>query len=191
MATSRDLESVQDMPTVDNWKQMQTDLAYKERQMQDAQATMQKLQAEVMQRRREFEDLRNVDQKIEDEIQQSKEKMQEMEAEMPKFGDVDAVREDGEARKRLKAQERDQLKGQFESLRKVTNALATRFNEAKAAFRADEIGRKLAQLEKEIRTQASENNTTAESIEDNRRRTNYTLVKRQALAIVAEINAML
>jgi intraflagellar transport protein 74 len=191
MATSRDLESVQDMPTVDNWKQMQTDLAYKERQMQDAQATMQKLQAEVMQRRREFEDLKNVDQKIEDEIQQSKERMAEMEAEMPKFGDVDAVREEGEARKTLKTQERDQLKAQFENLRKVTNALATRFNEAKAAFRSDEIGRKLTQLEKEIRTQAAENNTTAESIEDNRRRTNYTLVKRQALGIVAEINAML
>jgi intraflagellar transport protein 74 len=181
MATSRDLESVQDMSTVDNWKQMQTDPAYKERQMQDAQATMQKLQAEVMQRRREFEDVKNVDQKIEDEIQQSKERMAEMEVEMPKFGDVDTVREDGEARKSLKTQERDQLKAQFKSLRKVTNALATKFNEAKAAARSDEIGRKFTQLEKEIRTQATENNTTAESIEDNRRRTNYTLVKRRSM----------
>jgi intraflagellar transport protein 74 len=191
VATARDLESVQDMPTVDNWKQMQTDLAYKERQMQDAHATMQKLQTEVLQRRREFEDLKNVDQKIEDEIQVSKQKMQEMEAEMPRFADVDSVREEGESRKKAKTQERDQLKTQVENLRKATNALATRYNEAKAAMRNDEIGRKLTLLEKEIRTQAAENHTTAESIEENRRRTNYTLVKRQALNLVAEINAML
>jgi intraflagellar transport protein 74 len=191
VATARDLESVQDMPTVDNWKQMQTDLAYKERQMQDAHATMQKLQAEVLQRRREFEDLKNVDQKIEDEIRASKQKLQEMEAEMPRFADVDSVREEGEVRKRAKTQERDQLKAQVENLRRTTNALATRFNEAKAAMRSDEIGRKLTLLEKEIRTQAAENHTTAESIEENRRRTNYTLVKRQALNLVAEINALL
>lgn len=191
IATSRDLESVQDMPTVDNWKQMQTDLAYKERQMQDAQATMQRLQTEVLQRRREFEDLKNVDQKIEDEIRVSKQKMQEMEAEMPTFADVDSVREEGELRKKTKTQERDQLKTQLDHLRKTTNAAATKYNEAKSAMRSNEISKKLGLLEKEIRTQALENHTTAEGIEENRRRTNYALVKRQALNLVAEINAML
>jgi intraflagellar transport protein 74 len=109
VATARELESAQDLPTVDNWKQMQTDLAYKERQMQDAQATMQKLQAEVLQRKRECQDLKNVDQKIEEEIHVSSQKMQEMEAEMPRFADVDTVREEGEAQEQAKPQERDQL----------------------------------------------------------------------------------
>jgi intraflagellar transport protein 74 len=170
---------------------MQSDLAYKERQMQDAKVTMEKLQAEVHQRRREFEDLKNVDKTIQDEIAELKQKMIEMEDEMPKFADVDGVREEGEVRKKLKVKERDQLKGQLLHLRKATNGLATQYNETKTAMRANEIENKLLLLEKEIRTRAAENHATSESIEENRRRTNYTLVKRAALAIVAEINAML
>jgi intraflagellar transport protein 74 len=114
-----------------------------------------------------------------------------MEAEMPKFVDVDSVREEGEARKRTKLQERDQLKIVVDNLRKTTNALATKYNEAKAAARANEVERKLTLLEREIRTQAAENQATGESIEENRRRTNYIMVKRQALNLVAEINAVL
>jgi intraflagellar transport protein 74 len=191
VATSRDLESIQDMPTVDTLKKMQEDLAYKERQMQDATVTMQKLQAEVLQRRREFEDLKNVDQKIEEEIVASRMKMQEMEEEIPKFADVDAVREEGEARKKIKTQERDQLKNHLTQLRKETNALATKFNETRHAIRQDEIDARLTLLEKNIRTMASESNTTADSIEENRRRTNYTLVKRQAMNLVDQINVLL
>lgn len=190
-ATSRDLESIKEMPTVDNFRQMQTDLAYKERQMQDAQATTQALQAEVQQRRREYEDLKNVDQKIEDEIQQLKVRMQEMEAEIPNFEDVQTIRDEGESRKRLRTQERDQLKTQLHNLRKATNALAVKYNETRSANRGNELESKLHLLEKEIRTRAAENHTTAEGIEENRRRTNYSLVKRASMNIVHEINSML
>jgi intraflagellar transport protein 74 len=191
VATSRDLESIQDMPTVDTLKKMQEDLAYKERQVQDATVTMQRLQAEVLQRRREFEELKNVDRKIEAEIAASRKKMQEMEDEIPKFTDVEAVRGEGEARKKIKTQERDQLKIHLTHLRKVTNALATKFNETKHTIRENEIETKLALLEKDVRARASENNVTAESIEENRRQTNYTLVKRQAMNLVNEINVLL
>ena len=190
-ATSRDLESIKEMPTVDNFKQMQTDLAYKERQMQDAQATTQALQAEVQQRRREYEDLKNVDKKIEDEIELLKQTMVDMEGESPKFEDVQSIREDGEARKKLKTQERDQLKTQLHNLRKATNALAVKYNETRSANRGNELESKLHLLEKEIRQRAAENHTTAEGIEENRRRTNYSLVKRASMNIVQEINSML
>ncbi|OHT17647.1 hypothetical protein TRFO_00924 [Tritrichomonas foetus] len=189
--TSRDLESVSELPTIDNFKQMQTDLAYKERQMQDAQSTMQTLQHEVENRRREFEDLKNVDQKIKDEIEQIKLRMREMEDEMPNFADVDSVRQEGEIRKKGKVEERDQLKAQLHNLRKATNALATKYNETRAQVRSNEINSKLHLLEKEIRARATENNTTAESIEENRRRTNYAIVKRAAMNIVSEINSLL
>jgi intraflagellar transport protein 74 len=191
VATSRDLESIQDMPTVDTLKKMQEDLAYKERQVQDATVTMQKLQAEVLQRRREFEDLSNVDQKVEEEIVALRKKVQEMEDEIPKFADVEAVREEGEARKKIKTQERDQLKNHLTHLRKATNVLASKFNDTKQKIRQNEIETKLTLLEKEIRARASESNTTADSIEENRRRTNYTLVKRQAMNLVNEINVLL
>jgi intraflagellar transport protein 74 len=191
VSTSRDIESVNELPSVDNFQNMQSDLRYKERQMEDARVTMEKLQAEVQQRRREFDDLKNVDKTIQDEIVHLKQKMVEMEAEMPRFADVDSVREEGEIKKKMQTHERDHLKSQLLHLRRATNALATKYNESRTALRANDIENKLVLLEKEIRTRAAENNTTAESIEENRRRTNYTLVKRAALAIVTEINAML
>ena len=189
--TSRDIESVSELPTIDNFKQMQTDLAYKERQMQDAQSTMQTLQREVENRRREFEDLKNVDKKIQDEIEDIKKKMQEMEDEMPNFADVDVVRQEGEIRKKNKIAERDQLKSQLHNLKKATNALATKYNELHQQVKANDINNKLHILEKDIRARAAENNTTLESIEENRRRTNYAIIKRAAMNIVQEINALL
>jgi intraflagellar transport protein 74 len=117
--------------------------------MQNAQVTMQKLQTEVLQRRREF------DQKIEDKITMSKRKMLEMEDEMPKFGNVEAIREEGEARKKAKTKEREQLKNQLLHLRKAIKTLATNFKAVKGNLRSNEIETKLALFEKEIKMQAT------------------------------------
>jgi intraflagellar transport protein 74 len=117
--------------------------------------------------------------------------MKEMEDEMSKFADVNLVRQEGEARKKLKVQERDQLKNHLTHLRKATNALATKFNETKQTLRWNEIDGKLAALEKEIRARASEGRNTTESIEKGRRQADYTIVKRHAMDLVSGINALL
>ena len=117
--------------------------------------------------------------------------MKEMQEEMPKFADVDAIREEGEIKKKQLEKERDQLKSQLHQLRKATNALTMKFNESRAQLRANEIHNKLHALEKDIRARAAENFSTMECIEDNRRRTNYSIVKRACMNIVQEINSLL
>ena len=189
--TTHDIESISELPTVDNFKQMQTDLAYKERQMQDAQSTMQHLQVEVENRRREFEDLQNVDKKILNEIDLIKKKMEEMEEEMPNYEDVQSIRQEGEIRKKEKLKERDNLKAQLHNLKKKQNRTATKYNETRSQLRSNEVQNKLHTIEKEIRSRALENFTTMEGIEENRRRTNYAIVKRAAMNIVSEINSLL
>lgn len=191
VSTSQDIDSVNEMPSIDNFKQMQTDLAYKEKQMQDAQSTMTQLQIEVENRRRELEDLKNVDYKITDEIEDIKKKMAEMEAELPTFSDVESIRREGETRKAMKLQIRDNLKNQLHNLRKVTNNYASKYNEDRAKIQTNEFQVKIHTIEKDIKVKASENHNTAESIEENRRRTNYAIVKRAAMNIVAEINSLL
>ena len=109
-------------------------------------------------------------------------------AEMPNFQDVDGVREEGELRKKEKTEERDSLKQQLKNLKKATNAAATKFNETKATLRSDETHVKLHQLEKDLQTKAFENASIIEYIEEDRRKTNYAMVKRQALSIVQDIN---
>ena len=191
VATSRDLESIENLPSVTNFKQLESDLELKKRQMQDAQSTAEKLSAEVEQRRQDFENLQNVDVKIKEEIELIKKQMKDMEDELPNFDDVTSVREDGELKKKRMTVERDQLKQQLHQLRKATNALASKYNETRSGIRANEINNKLHALEKEIRTRAAENFAIVECIEDNRRRTNYSLVKRASMNIVAEINSFL
>lgn len=189
--TSQDMDSINELPSIDNFKQMQTDLAYKERQMQDAQSTMAQLQIEVENRRRELEDLKNVDKKINNEIEDIKKKMIEMEDELPKFTDVTSIRQEGEIRKQMKQQVRDNLKKQLHNLRKVTSSYATKYNDMRAKLHENEFQVRLHTLEKEIKMNAGENHNTAESIEENRRRTNYAIIKRQSMNIVAEINSLL
>ncbi|OHT06065.1 hypothetical protein TRFO_05723 [Tritrichomonas foetus] len=191
VTTSRELEGVNEMPTVDNYKQLQNDLQIKERLMQDAQSTADKLRGEVDQRRQELENLQNVDVKITEEIELIKRQMKEMESEMPKFADVDSIREEGEIKKKQLETERDQLKSQLHQLRKATNALTAKFNETRAQMRSNEVHNKLHALEKDIRVRATENFSILECIEDNRRRTNYSIVKRACMNIVQEINSLL
>ena len=189
--TARDLESLEKMPTIDNYKKLQEDLEYKRRQMTDAQSTAAQLQAECEQRRRELDDLQNVDQKIRQEHISLQQQMDDMKAQMPQFMDVETIREDGELRKQQWTEERDSLKSQLRNLKKATNAAATKYNEGKAALRTNEVHQRLHQLEKDIKMKAQENATYVEYIEDDRRKTNYAMVKRQALAIVNDINASL
>lgn len=189
--TSQDIDSINEMPSIDIFKQMQTDLAYKEKQMQDAQSTMTQLQIGVENRRRELEDLKNVDSRITVEIDDIKKKMREMEAELPKFSDVASIREEGETRKAMKTQIRDSLKNQLTNLRNATKNYETKYREENAKLSTDEYLIKINTIEKDIRAKASENHNTSESIEENRRRTNYAIVKRAAMNIVAEINSLL
>ncbi|OHT07354.1 hypothetical protein TRFO_24429 [Tritrichomonas foetus] len=189
--TSRDLESVNEMPTFDNYKQLQNDLQIKERLMQDAQSTADKLRSEVENRRQELENLQNVDSKINDEIALIKEQMKQMELEMPKFADVDTIRDEGEIKKKNLEKERDLLKAQLHQLRKATNVLTAKHNEVRSQLRGDKIHAKIHSAEKEIRTRAAENYSILECIEDNKRRTNYSIVKRACLKIVSEINSLL
>ena len=189
--TSRDLESIDEMPSVDNYKKLQDDLKIKERLMQDAQSTADKLRSEVDQRRQEYENLQNVDVKINNEIELIKKQMQDMESEMPKFSDVETIREEGEIKKKQLETQRDQLKAQLHQIRKATNALTAKYNEKRAELRTNEIQNKLHSIEKEIRVAATENFSILECIEDNRRRTNYSIVKRACMNIVSEINALL
>lgn len=186
--TSRDLEALDKLPTLENYHQLQADLEYKARQMTDAQATAQALQAEVEQRRRELEDLQNVDEKIQQEEISIEKQIKKMNMELPNFMDVESIRQEGELRKQQKEAERDSLKAQYKNIRKATNALATIYNEAKAALRANEAQTKLHQLEKDLQSKAQESAEIIEHIEQERRKTNYAMVKRQALAIVSEIN---
>lgn len=186
--TARDLECLDKMPTLDNYHQIKKDIEYKQIQMNHAESTATQLKAEVEQRRREYEDLQNVDQKIKQEEISLQKQMDDMIAELPSFQDVNGVREEGEIRKREKTEERDALKAQLKNLKKATNQSATLFNETKAKLRTNETQIKLHQMEKEIRQRALENSSLVEFIEDDRRKTNYTMIKRRTLNIVHEIN---
>jgi intraflagellar transport protein 74 len=191
VAASKDLVTAEEMPSPDHFKGLQVDLMVKERMVVDAQSTAQTLQREVEMRKKEYEELKNIDKHMENSIAEMKQQMKEMNDELPNFADVDTVREEGEARKKARKDERDRLKAELHSLRKATNSLAVKFNETKQGLRGNEIELKLQALEKEIRARAAEMHTTAEGIEENRRRSNYSLVKRASLAVVQEINSML
>ncbi|EAY06864.1 hypothetical protein TVAG_340420 [Trichomonas vaginalis G3] len=189
--TSRDIETIDKLPTLENYQQLQQDLSYKEQQTKAAQATATQLQLEVEQRRRELEDLQNVDQKIKQEEESLQKQMDSMTREMPSFNNVDAIREEGEIRKKQKMELRDSLKLQLKNIKKATNLAATQYNDNRASLRTNETHTKLHQLEKDLQQKALENAAIIEYIEEDRRKTNYAMVKRQALAIVNEINQSL
>jgi len=186
--TSRDIESIEKLPSVENYKQLQQDLQYKQRQMTDAKTTTAKLQNEVEQRRRELEDLQNVDKKIIQEEAKIQKEIESMHSEMPELEKVDQIREEGEIKKRKKTEERDSLQLQKEYIKELARKAAEKYKELKSQLQSNEIHNRLHEAEREIRARAAEQYTIVESIEEERRRTNYAMVKRHSLSIVQQIN---
>lgn len=189
--TSFDIESVQDLPTANCYKQVKENLADKEKQVKNAQVTIQLLKIEVEKQRSVLEHWNEIDKKIQDEIESNREKIKEMEDEMPKYNNIDLICQENEIINNEKRVERDKLLIQLNHLKKATNVLTSNYNKFNRQLMSDEINNKLHELEIRIRNKVSENNVIKEAIDENKRITNYEIVKRDALNIVNEINSFL
>lgn len=188
---SNEIKNIDDLPTTSYYKQLQNELAYKEKQIILATTTIQNLQIEVENRRKVLQHLNEADIKMQNEIENIKKSIKKMEDELPNFENVDVIKHEGEILIRNKSAERDQLKSQLLHLRKITNVLASKYNDVNRKIKNDEINIKLCSLEKGIREKSTEKNAIKEIIDENKRITNYSIVKRDALKIVQEINNLL
>ena len=186
--TSFDIESVQDIPTGNCYKHVKENLADKEKQVKDAQFT---IKIEIDKQRSVLEHWNEIDKKIQDEIESNRKKIKEMEVEMPKYNSIDLICHENEIINKGKRDERDQLLIQINHLKKATNVLTSNYNKLNHKLKSDELNNKLHELEIGIRNKVSENNVIKEAIEENKRITNYEIVKRDTLNIVNEINSFL
>ena len=189
--TSRDLESIEKLPSLDNYNQLKQDLAYKQRIMTEAQSTDAQLKNELEQRRRELESLQDIDKKIILEEEKIDKEIREMLIEMPHFEEVDQVRQEGELKKKKKTLEKENLTIQREFIKKQVEILIEKYNKEKSLLNQNENYNRLHEFEKEIRNKALEMFLISETIEDDRRKTNYAMVKRHCLSIVNQINEKL
>ena len=110
---------------------------------------------------------------------------------MPKYNSIDLICHENEIINKGKRDERDQLLIQLNHLKKATNVLTSNYNKLNHKLKSDELNNKLHELEIGIRNKESENNVIKEAIEENKRITNYEIVKRDTLNIVNEINSFL
>jgi len=190
-SSSSDLISIEKLPSVDHYQQLQQDLVYKERLVNEAQATANQLRMDVEKRKKELEQLQTIDKKIIEEEKLLVQQIDEMTKELPAYEDVEKVRTEGELKKQKLTTQREQLKEQAKQLKRLTNQLATTYNEKKTQFHQNEIYIKFASYERELKAIALEKYNYVETLENERRQSNYSMIKRHVLSIVHEINEKL
>lgn len=191
MKTAQEIENLAKIPTHEDYQQIQDDIKVKIRSKNDAQSTLVVLQQQVDERRQELENLKDVDKGIDRELIELQKQMDDMRKKMPDFEDVEAVRSEGEAKKQLKEQERDRLKVQLSNVKKATNTITIAYNDGRNSLRSNPLHTKIHDFEKEIANRAKENYAIVEFLEENRRKTNFSLIKREVMSIVESINSKL
>ena len=117
--------------------------------------------------------------------------MEKMTKEMPQFDNVDQVRAEGEIKKKAKTEEKQLLESHLEQIKIAVQAAKKKFDDVQAELRQNEVHQKLQAYEIDLRKKSQENYLISETIEENRRKTNYSLVKRSCLSLVKDINAAL
>jgi len=179
------------MPSRERVRGMRDDLTFKEKQLESAEATKERLEMERKKCQSELQKINTLDQKIQVELKSLTEKMESMKTEMDEFSDIPALREAAEnTREELEAkrasykQRRDNISGQVQ-------LLSQRFEQKKKALAENETAKTLESLEQKLRHYEQNIFHLRELIAEKEHECNYHTIKEDCTRMLDEINAKL
>eukprot|EP00002_Diphylleia_rotans_P016209 TRINITY_DN3150_c0_g4_i1.p1 TRINITY_DN3150_c0_g4~~TRINITY_DN3150_c0_g4_i1.p1 ORF type:complete len:619 (+),score=180.69 TRINITY_DN3150_c0_g4_i1:117-1973(+) len=191
MQISKSLVRQTDMPTVDRFKEMQADLDYKTKQMENSQNTYMRLQEEHVARASELEKIKSLDSKIAMELQTLAERMETMKKELEVFSNKEQLKANAESTKEKLLADKRKLSKRRDTLKQQTQLLSSKYDTKKLRIAEDETGNKLDSLEQKLRQVLQTNFHLNEYIATKLRETNFQPHQEKSRKKLGELNRML
>ena len=170
---------------------MRDDLQFKEKQLESAEATKDRLEAERDKCLAELQKINTLDQKIQVELKSLGEKMSNMRDEMEEFTDIPALREaaertreDLESKRASYKQRRDNISGQVQQL-------SAKYEGKKKALAENETAKTLEGLEQKLRHYEQNIFHLREVVAEKEHECNYHTIKDDCTRMLDELNAKL
>ena len=188
-AMSKNLGRQNNMPTVAQVSEMQSDLTFKERQLKASQSTQERLEAELNKRKAELEKIDQLDKKIALELENLTTKMSSMKDQMETFKDVENLRDLSDSSRRYLLDLKQQYLRRRDAVKRLLGPLSSSYDRLKNGLLESETGKTLESLEQKLRHYEQNIHHLREFIETKSRETDFRALKDQCGRLLEEINA--
>jgi len=187
-AMSKDLGRQNNMPTVAQVSEMQSDLTFKERQLKASQSTQERLEAELNKRKAELEKIDQLDKKIALELENLTNKMGSMKDQMEIFKNVENLRDLSDSSRRYLLDLKQQYLRRRDAVKRLIGPLSSSYDRLKNGLLESETGKTLESLEQKLRHYEQNIHHLREFIETKSRETDFRALKDQCGRLLEEIN---
>ncbi|XP_069994854.1 intraflagellar transport protein 74 homolog isoform X2 [Penaeus vannamei] len=188
---SRNLAHFNHLPSTRDFDIMQTDLAFKEGELEKSKYTEQGLKQEHLNLQSNLQKIEALEVKIQKEMVELKEKLGRMEKEMVEFSDLDGLRTRAEEKRRNLADEKEQLDERKGAVTQNLHEIESTVKSLKKQLNENETHTQLTTLEKKWAHLEQSNFTLQEYVAQRRAESNFLPLQNQAMKLVQEYNKVL
>ncbi|XP_037795044.1 intraflagellar transport protein 74 homolog [Penaeus monodon] len=188
---SRNLAHFNHLPSTRDFDIMQSDLAFKEGELEKSKYTEQGLKQEHLNLQSNLQKIEALELKIQKEMVELKEKLAKMEKEMVEFSDLDGLRTRAEEKRRNLADEKEQLDERKGAVTQNLQEIESTVKSLKKQLNENETYTQLTNLEKKWAHFEQSNFTLQEFVAQRRAESNFLPLQNQAMKLVQEYNKVL
>ncbi|KAI9203192.1 uncharacterized protein BJ171DRAFT_569171 [Polychytrium aggregatum] len=179
------------MPSVANMKELESDLKFKEKEMQKSESTVEALQLERERRLHELDKVEQLEAKVTAELKHLTSRMEDLKKQLGTVSNIQAIKEEFEQLKVKHSRDREILKYQRDSLRQHIQYLSTLHDAKKAQLQENETYTQLGTLEQKLRHHESNNFHLKEYISVKTAESDYRPVASEVVGLLDELNGQL
>jgi len=181
-----------DMSPDAHFSDLQDDLDFKSRQLQNAETTQQRLEADLAKREGELEKIESLDVKISQELKQVEEKMHQYEQDIHgKYENVGAMKEKGEFRLRQLAVRKQELEGRVSALKQQIHFVKIGYEAKRQQLTDDETASNLESQEQKIKHFGANLYNLRTTITQKESETDFRVDRGACLDLASQINRIL
>lgn len=191
-ALSRNLVQSTELPTIEEFKNLQSDQKFKGDLLDKAQGTLQMVQAQYEQRLSELRNLDTLEENIGRQTKALKEKMGKMQEEInTKFNNIPQVRAEQDRRRNKLVKDREELHSLRQRFKDELNTVSYDYELKKQKMSLHEQYGALSDLEKKISQNEGTLYNLKQFIQTKTGDMNYQPLKNDCVSLVQEVNQLL
>ncbi|XP_077981097.1 intraflagellar transport protein 74 homolog [Glandiceps talaboti] len=188
---SRNLSRSKHMPTPQELARMQEDLSFKENEMQKSQATATGLASESTRLQMDLQKVEQLETKINAELDTLKSKIKQMDDELVTYNDLDALKKQGDDKKRKLHEDKITLTKRRDTFKKAMQELTAQYEALKAQLNDNETHTQLGNLERKWQHHEQNNFVMKEFIATKSMESDYRPIVKNVKGMLADYNKVI
>lgn len=188
---SKQLGRSAQVPTKEGFQDLQSEVAYKQRNLENSQSTAERLAQEKEMRDQELEKINNLDTKITKELASLQERRTQMEENLVTFANIPKLREEAERTRSLLVSRKAAFDQRRKGLKQQVQLLSADYDTVKQQLTTNETAMSLEAMEQKLRHHQQNIFHLRDFIESKEAETDYSAVYEDVSKQVAEVNGLL